>query len=142
MEHRSSPELLSCLYRKQSKVKNLQFNGVKDSVDWQTVVNVGNDMACVDRLQLWLETKNDCGKAATVLERTRDLKTLGIHFSTMNPIGDDDSDEYVDDSPTLNLLLSKVGGVNQCSRLSSLRLSRIIFRTKAPQTLWFWKFLG
>lgn len=121
MRQYSNLEVLSCLHRKQSRVSNFQFRGIEDVVDWQKFAAKPKDLARVQRMQLCLENNRDCRQAAVVLERAHNLRSLDIDLNYQNAVNDEEGDGI----PTMNLILDKVNAGNQCSQLTSLRLSRI-----------------
>lgn len=119
----SSPELLSCLFHKQSKVKNLQFNGIAAWAGEQSFEAEEKDLARIERVQLLLDAEEDCEQAAVVLEQTRMLTSLDIHMCPLSFMNSDDDD----DLPALSLLLGKISAGNQCSQLTSLRMGSVMF---------------
>lgn len=126
MEYHSNLELLSCLHHNQSKVTNLQFSGIESSIDWQTFKAQTKDLAHIERVQLWLTSKEDCDQAAVVLKRTHNLSSLDIDFSYVNLMKAGDGSN---DIPTLHRLLSRVSAIDWCSQLTSLRLDNMMMPT-------------
>jgi len=124
MRQYSSHEVLSCLHHKQSRVSNFQFSGFESVIEWQKLAAKRKDWARIERMQLCLESRLECEQTAVVLERTRILQSLDIDLNHMSPVSDTD---YEDGLPTMNLLLGKINPDNQCSQLTSLRMSRIVF---------------
>lgn len=124
MRQYSSLELLSCLHHQQSKLNNLQFSGIKKEVDWKKFAAQHKDWARIERIRLCLDNSDDCGQAAEVLAQTHNLKSLDVDLNHEDPANDDIDGDGI---PTMNLLLGNLNASNECSQLTSLRLSRVKF---------------